>query len=105
FIVDTPPSWLEQYPRYLSAIELRLRKLLNAGLTRDPDASAPITPLWEQVIARRAVNRAEGIVDPELETYRWMLEELRVSLFAQELKTAVPVSAKRMEGQWEKVKR
>ena len=41
--------------------------------------------------------------DPALEAYRWMLEELRVSLFAQELGTSIPVSAKRLQKQWEKV--
>ena len=40
------------------------------------------------------------MIDPALEEYRWMLEELRVSLFAQELKTSIPVSPKRLEAQW-----
>ena len=46
----------------------------------------------------------QGVRDPALEQYRWMLEELRVSLFAQELKTAIPVSVKRLQAQWAQVR-
>ena len=45
-----------------------------------------------------------GLYDPALEHYRWMLEEYRVALFAQELGTALPVSTKRLEQQWTMVK-
>jgi ATP-dependent helicase HrpA len=104
FVIRTPPPWLEQYPRFLTAIEIRLRKLLNAGLNRDQAAMADIAPLVKQYHDRRDANAKEGIADPELETYRWMLEEVRVQLFAQELKTSIPVSLKRLEAQWAKVK-
>src|SRR5439155_9740032 len=98
FIVQTPPEWLGQYPRFLAAIEIRLKKLLNAGLNRDQGAMAEVAPLVRQYIDRRDANERDHVTDPELETYRWMLEELRVSLFAQELKTSIPVSLKRLEG-------
>jgi ATP-dependent helicase HrpA len=104
FIADTPPQWLAHFPRYLKAVEVRLKKLLNAGLSRDATAEGEIAPLVEQYEARRKKHEKEGIIDPELEQYRWMLEEYRVSLFAQELKTAIPVSAKRLEAQWGKVR-
>jgi ATP-dependent RNA helicase HrpA len=104
FIIRTPPKWLEQYPRFLAAIEIRLRKLLNAGLNRDQAAMAEIAPLVKQYRDRHDANAKEGGADPELEAYRWMLEELRVQLFAQELKTSIPVSLKRLEAQWAKVK-
>jgi ATP-dependent helicase HrpA len=104
FIVQTPPQWLAHFPRYLAGIESRLRKLLNAGLQRDQSALAHLDPLLRQYRERREKHRREEMSDPELIEYRWMLEELRVSLFAQELKTAIPVSTKRLEAQWAKVK-
>ena len=52
---------------------------------------------------RAQSHRQRGIVDPQLELYRWMLEEFRVSLFAQQLGTSLTVSAKRLEKQWNKV--
>jgi ATP-dependent helicase HrpA len=64
-----------------------------------------IAPLQAQHDERRKEHAREGVADPELEMFRWMLEELRVSLFAQELKTSIPVSPKRLEAQWAKVKK
>jgi ATP-dependent helicase HrpA len=104
FIVETPPHWLAHYPRYLAAVESRLRKLLNAGLGRDQSAMAELEPLVRQYRERRDKHEREETKDPELAEYRWMLEELRVSLIAQELKTSIPVSTKRLEAQWAKVK-
>ena len=63
-----------------------------------------LTPLLRAYHERLAKHQSQGIVDPNLQQYRWMLEELRVSLFAQELKTSIPVSPKRLEAQWELVK-
>jgi ATP-dependent helicase HrpA len=105
FVVRTPPDWLKHYPRYLAGLESRLRKLLNAGLSRDMSAMHEIIALQKEYDDRLTKHAHEGVTDPELETFRWMLEELRISLFAQELKTAVPVSLKRLEAQWMKVKR
>jgi ATP-dependent helicase HrpA len=105
FVVTTPPQWLKHYPRYLDALAIRLRKLLNAGLNRDVAAMQEIAPLQAQHDERRKQHAREGVTDPELETFRWMLEELRVSLFAQELKTSIPVSPKRLEAQWARVKK
>ena len=104
FIIRTPPKWLEQYPRFLAAIEIRLRKLLNAGLNRDQAAMAEIAPLVKQYHDRRDANAKEGVANSELETYRWMTEEFRVAQFAQELGTAVSVSEKKLDKQWEKVR-
>ena len=52
--------------------------------------------------SRERKHRKENVIDPAREEFRWMLEELRVSLFAQELKTSVPVSPKRLDAQWAK---
>jgi ATP-dependent helicase HrpA len=53
--------------------------------------------------ARVTAHERRGVVDPELQGFRWLLEEYRVSLFAQELRTAVPVSEKRLDEQWARV--
>ncbi|HVT90721.1 MAG TPA: ATP-dependent RNA helicase HrpA [Tepidisphaeraceae bacterium] len=100
FMVSTPPQWLRHLPRFVQAAEMRLTKLTDAGLSRDMRNAATISPLWKQYIERANEHRLRGIVDPELDQYRWMLEELRVSLFAQELGTSIPISEKRLEKQW-----
>jgi len=104
FIANTPWQWLQQFPRYLRAIQLRLQKLTNAGLTRDAKHTADFTPQHTRYLERLSHHRARSIEDPELVTFRWMLEELRVSYYAQELGTAVPVSVKKMDQQWERVR-
>lgn len=108
FWLTTPWEWLEQLPRYLQGMRLRLEKL-NAGgeeiLTRDYAGMAAVAPWWNKYLERRAQHEAQGIGDPELALFRWMLEEYRISLFAQELGTATPISDRRLEKQWEKTRR
>jgi ATP-dependent helicase HrpA len=104
FAVRIAWNSLQHLPRYLAAIEMRLKKLTNAGLSRDEQNMVIVMPLWKQYLTRLEKHRREGVHgDAELMTYRWMLEELRVSLFAQELGTAITVSPQRVEKQWEKV--
>jgi ATP-dependent helicase HrpA len=103
FLVRTPAAWLRHLPRFLRGMQIRLQKMFNAGLARDAAALAEVAPLWRQYVEREVVHEARGLRDPALEQFRWMLEELRVSLFAQELKTAVPVSVKRLGAIWEQV--
>src|SRR5690606_22040750 len=102
FLIATPAQWLVHLPRFLKAVEIRLRKLLNAGLKRDQQAMAAIAPYLQRYRERLAAHRKQGIVDPALEHFRWMIEELHVSLFAQELKTSQPVSPKRLDELWMK---
>ena len=104
FLTETPFQWLVHVPRFLQAISHRLRKLANAGLSRDEQATAQVNEYWSRYQPRQERHRLHGIHDPGLEQFRWMIEELRVSLFAQELRTSLPVSAKRMESQWALVK-
>jgi ATP-dependent helicase HrpA len=104
FLTVTPFEWLVHLPRYVKALQVRYAKLMNAGASRDMQAMNEVWPHEERYEERSAKHRAHGIIDPELERYRWMLEEFRVSLFAQELKTAIPISAKRLDAQWEKVR-
>lgn len=103
FVTQTPYDWLTHLPRYLEAVQVRLRKL-DQEPDRDRRRRGEIGWLWEQCKRRLAENAARGISDPALEKCRWMLEELRVSLFAQEVKTAMTVSVKRVEEQWRMVK-
>lgn len=93
---------LKHVPRYLQAIRRRLEKL-EQDPVRDRRLQLEIQPWWNSYLDREQVNRGREEIEPELERFRWMLEELRVSLFAQELKTAFPVSVKRVEQQWRKV--
>ena len=96
FLEATPPAWLPHLPRYLKALQVRLTKLFNAGLVRDQHHLADVRPLERGYVERRAALAARGRVDPRLATAWWTMQELRVSLFAQELRTAVPVSVARV---------
>lgn len=104
FLVRTPWRWLLQYPRYTRAIAIRLQKLQSGGAPRDQQLLSVVVPRWRRGIERSRQNAERKIYDPELELYRWMAEEFRVSLFAQELGTIISVSEKKLDKQWEKVR-
>ena len=104
FVVNTPFEWLQHMPRYLKALERRLEKL-KLDVNKDRQLMMDIKPLWEQYQQRREKHEKLGLEDPELLRYRWLLEELRVSCFAQELKTIEPVSPKRLEKQWQSTRK
>jgi len=106
------PGWLartawerlQHLPRYLKAASLRLEKL-RADPARDARLAAEVAGL-EQRYRRESASRArQGGESAELAQFGWLLEELRVSLFAQELKTPVPVSVKRLSKLWETLRR
>ncbi|MEK6664481.1 MAG: ATP-dependent RNA helicase HrpA [Pseudomonadota bacterium] len=102
FLSQTPWEHLQHIPRYLKAIQRRLEKRLG-NAERDGKHMASVRELWQQYEARLEKHRKAGIQDEKLSAFRWMLEELRVSLFAQELKTPYPVSYKRLAKAWEEV--
>jgi len=102
FVRETPADWLKELPRYLKAIEQRFEKI-GAQLQRDRVWSGELAGYWEQYQARLAKHGQEGKRDPQLLLYRWMLEEYRVSLFAQQLGTKIAVSDKRLSKQWSQV--
>ncbi len=104
FLTRTPYGWLVQYPRYMDAIVRRLKKLVTNGIPRDRALHDVMQRCLARYQARAAEHAARELFDPELDLYRWMLEELRVSLFAQELRTAMPISETRLDKQWEKVR-
>jgi len=97
FALDTPWAQLQHLPRYLKAVAARLDKL-RADAARDARLMAEVRPL-EQRHARRLAE-LKGVRDARLDDFRWQLEELRVSLFAQELRTPQPVSVKRLDKVW-----
>lgn len=103
FLLETPWSRLASFPRYFVAVERRLEKLSRGASAQDAEAFKQIAPLWNRYASAATALREAGGHDPELEQYRWLLEEYRVSLFAQDLGTAEKVSPQRLERQWEKV--
>ncbi|MDN7657132.1 ATP-dependent RNA helicase HrpA [Burkholderia multivorans] len=102
FVIDTPYVQLVHFPRYLKGIALRIDKL-KADPARDAKQLGELQPLVQQY--QRAVSQRGGVVDPRLAEFRWLLEELRISLFAQELRTPMPVSVKRLYKVWESMQR
>ncbi|MFN2348351.1 MAG: ATP-dependent RNA helicase HrpA [Thioalkalivibrio sp.] len=94
FLLDTPRHWLEQYPRYLAAIGKRLDRLDQAP-DKDRRMRVDVEPLWDDCKARLAA--ADDAPSEALIHYRWLIEELRVGLFAQELGTIEKASVKRVE--------
>jgi ATP-dependent helicase HrpA len=103
FLAQTSINWLRHYPRYLKAMTLRLDKLPHAA-NRDRQQQDELSPFWHRYLdAMRQLEKRGATPSPELSDYRWMIEELRVSLFAQELKTIQPISTKRLEKQWETI--
>jgi ATP-dependent helicase HrpA len=98
----TPWDWLRQYPRYFRAIAARLENL-PGNVPRDLEKLQEFEPYWQRFEERAQRHASQNILDPELQQMRWMLEEYRVSLFAQKLGTALPVSPKRLDQQWAKV--
>ena len=104
FLTENEYTQLSHFPRYLKAINVRLEKL-----RADPARDTKLMAEWQSAAApylRQAKDRQAGKnTDPKLVDFRWMLEELRVSLFAQELRTPMPVSAKRLQKVWESMQR
>ncbi|GAB1235164.1 ATP-dependent RNA helicase HrpA [Ferrigenium sp. UT5] len=94
WIARTPYERMQHLPRYLKAINVRLEKL-RSNPARDATSLAQLLPLQQQW--QRRLQAQQGARDKRLEDFGWMLQELRVSLFAQELKTPVIVSAKRLQ--------
>jgi ATP-dependent helicase HrpA len=97
FVRDTPPDQLKHLPRYLKAAQMRIEKL-REDPARDARLMADVAALaapWLRALAQR-----KGAPDAQLQAFRWQLEELRVALFAQTLRTPFPVSVKRLQKAW-----
>ncbi|MCG8415389.1 MAG: ATP-dependent RNA helicase HrpA, partial [Pseudomonadales bacterium] len=94
FLVDTPWIWLKQYPRYLDGVLKRLEKAPHLG-PKDRQFTDELGLYWRRY--RELCDRRHTELEEEIDSFRWMIEEYRVSLFAQSLGTRMPVSAKRLE--------
>jgi ATP-dependent helicase HrpA len=97
FLQAAPWDRLQHLARYLKAITLRLDKY-RADPARDAARLAELRPLEQRYW--RLVAERKGAVDERMQEFRWLLEELRVSFFAQELRTPQPVSVKRLDKAW-----
>lgn len=100
FIAVAPWAQLAHYARYLKAITLRLDKY-RAEPARDAAKLAELRPQEQRYW--RLVAERKGAVDARMQELRWLLEELRVSFFAQELRTPQPVSVKRLDKLWAQI--
>ena len=109
FIAQTPLRWLKRMPRYFKGMMIRIEKA-GHDYRRDALNQGLLIPLWENFEKKqRQLKSAKNSTGklffshPQLVEYRWLIEELRISLFAQELKTSQPVSVKRLEKKWQAV--
>ena len=101
FVAEQNYAQLAHFPRYLKAMQVRLDKL-----RADPARDARMLADWQSAAAPwQRAQKGGRHGDPKMDEYRWLLEELRVSLFAQELKTPMPVSVKRLQKVWELMQR
>jgi len=95
FVHHTPDDALKRLPMYFQAIGQRLDKI-KTDPTRDRQWMNEVSPYWQ-----RYLNNVNKHSSAEFDHYRWMIEEFRISLFAQGIKTAYPISAKRLDKQWQ----
>ncbi|NEX20023.1 ATP-dependent RNA helicase HrpA [Thiorhodococcus mannitoliphagus] len=102
FAQSVPYARLKDYPRYLKAVSQRIDRLAHAP-SRDRQWMAEMADIQARWRERAQAARSVGRQDPRLDEIRWLLEELRVSLFAQQLGTATPVSVKRIRTRWKEL--
>ena len=101
-LVETPTQYLSYYPRYLKALLNRAERLSAQG-SKDEKSMAMLALQLERLAKGRRDYPGLEVLSPEAVQFRWMLEEFIVSLFAQQLGTKLPVSAKRLDQQWQSV--
>ncbi|MWL87615.1 ATP-dependent RNA helicase HrpA [Cupriavidus sp. SW-Y-13] len=107
FVADTPYNQLVHFPRYLKGMAMRVDKL-KGDPGRDSQRTQEMSPLIQQWQRAEKMLRSQGrgaVVDERMDEFRWMLEELRIALFAQELRTPQPMSVKRLQKVWESMQR
>ena len=90
---------LAHLPRYLRAVLVRLERMPN-GPQKDQSKAEQVVPLWNLWLEQHEKLRARGVPAEDLETFRWLIEELRVSLFAPEQKAAVTISPQKLAEMW-----
>ena len=102
FVLNTRQSNLDNFSRYLRAIEKRLEKIQD-NPERDRKYRLEISSLWDEYKKRENALLKSNQHSEQLQQYRWLLEEYRISLFAQEIKTLSPISAKRLRKVWNEI--
>ena len=95
-------EYLQDYPRYMQAIEFRVEKARRDRF-KDQQLAQTLRAFMERWQARYQPLKESGQVTPALWQYRWLIEELRVSFFAQQLGTRVKVSERRLEDTWQQL--
>jgi ATP-dependent helicase HrpA len=85
--------------RYLKGIQVRLQRQAHDP-QKDQQKAAQVVPLWQSFVAREAELRAKGRSQKELDDFAWLIEELRVHVFAPELRTAITISPARAHEVW-----
>ena len=105
FLSQTDWSDLKEYPRYFRAVPIRFEKLHSGGEAMDQQGMQELKKYRQMYCERLELHELAGIEDAELKTFRWMIEEYRVSLFAQRLGTNIKVSPQRLNKQFEKIRR
>ena len=103
FLKETQWPWLIQFPRYFQCMQLRIARLKSGGLKTEQKLLGEYAEFEQRYLDRRQQHLTQQVKDPMLEHYRWMLEEFRVSLFAQKLGTAITVSQKKLNEHWDRV--
>ena len=97
FVATTPYPVLKEFPRYLKALLYRLEKAAQ-DTGRDQRLMAEVVAFWQPYWDW--IKQGKSNIAPERDGFRWMLEEFRVSIFAQAIRTPYPVSAKRLSEAW-----
>jgi ATP-dependent helicase HrpA len=100
FVTDLSADRLQHYPRYLQAMLLRLENV-EKDPGRDADRMGQVKPFWQQYLGLLEAGRD---YDERVDRYRWMIEEFRVSLFAQQLGTPQKVSPQRLQQAWQEIR-
>jgi len=104
FLASASLSRLEHYPRYLEACAIRFEKMPRE-MAKEREYVPQLKQWWQQYEERKAQLAKQGILDDDLEHFRWLIEEQRVSWFAQQLGTQETISPKRLNKLWEGIRR
>jgi ATP-dependent helicase HrpA len=103
FVLATPTQWLPHLPRFIQAANIRLQKA-GQNLKQDTANSQAVFKLWQTYALEKKQLEKHHENTNDLTEFRWLIEELRVSLFAQSLKTSVPISIKRLSKKMDTLK-
>ncbi|HUS28849.1 MAG TPA: ATP-dependent RNA helicase HrpA [Kofleriaceae bacterium] len=94
---------LEAIVRYLKALRIRIQRQAVDPM-KDQQKATHVVPLWQQYIAQRPALLAKGRTEKELDEFSWLVEELRVQIFAPEVKPALSINLARVQDAWAKLR-